>query len=147
MLIGTPALWWPAIPVLAWGLWRAVTRGDWRWVAVLVGYGAGILPWFLNLDRQMYFFYMTPVAPFLVLATVLVMGEMLGRSGVPERRRRIGLMIVVRLGGAGHRQLRVAVADPGRQPDHRGALAGRAVAAVLAVKINTADMSYMAAGP
>ena len=22
MLIGTPALWWPAIPVLAWGLWR-----------------------------------------------------------------------------------------------------------------------------
>ncbi|TCK26664.1 dolichyl-phosphate-mannose-protein mannosyltransferase [Pseudonocardia endophytica] len=94
MLIGTPALWWPAIPVLVWGLWRAVTRGDWRWVAVLVGYGAGFLPWFLNLDRQMYYFYMMPVAPFLVLATVLVMGQMLGRSGVPERRRRIGLMLV-----------------------------------------------------
>ena len=93
MLIGTPALWWPAIPVLAWGLWRAVTRADWRWVAVLVGYGAGFLPWFLNLDRQMYYFYMMPVAPFLALATVLVMGQLLGRTGHTERRRRIGLLL------------------------------------------------------
>ncbi|WP_423213626.1 dolichyl-phosphate-mannose--protein mannosyltransferase [Pseudonocardia sediminis] len=94
MLIGTPALWWAAIPVLAWGLWRAVTRADWRWVAVLVGYGAGFLPWFLNLDRQMYFFYMMPVAPFLVLAAVLVMGHMLGDAHSSERRRRIGLLLV-----------------------------------------------------
>ena len=80
MLIGTPALWWPAIPVLAWSLWRAVIRSDWRYGAVLVGYGAGILPWLANIDRQMYFFYMAPVAPFLVLATMLVMGEILGRA-------------------------------------------------------------------
>ena len=94
MLIGTPALWWPAIPVLAWGLWRAVTRADWRWVAVLVGYGAGFLPWFLNLDRQMYFFYMMPVAPFLVLAAVLVTGHVLGDASSSARRRRIGLVVV-----------------------------------------------------
>ena len=84
MLIGTPALWWPALPVLGFALWRAVTRFDWRYGAVLVGYGAGILPWFANMDRQMYFFYMAPVAPFLVLATALVMGEILG----PGRRPR-----------------------------------------------------------
>ena len=41
MLIGTPALWWPALAVLAWALWRAVTRVDWRYGAVLVGYGGG----------------------------------------------------------------------------------------------------------
>ena len=91
MLIGTPALWWPAIPVLAWGLWRAVARFDWRYGAVLVGYGAGILPWLANIDRQMYFFYMAPVAPFLVLATVLVMGEILGRGDGPWERRQTGL--------------------------------------------------------
>ncbi|MDN5857383.1 MAG: phospholipid carrier-dependent glycosyltransferase [Pseudonocardia sp.] len=94
MLIGTPALWWPALAVLAFGLWRAGTRPDWRWAAVLVGYGAGVLPWFLNVDRQMYFFYMTPVAPFLVLATVLVMGEALGRAGMSWERRQTGLVVV-----------------------------------------------------
>ena len=94
MLIGTPAMWWPAIPVLGWGLWRALTRADWRWTAVLVGYGAGFLPWFLNIDRQMYYFYMTPVAPFLIMAITLVMGSMLGSAADSPRRRRIGLVLV-----------------------------------------------------
>jgi dolichyl-phosphate-mannose--protein O-mannosyl transferase len=95
MLVGTPALWWPAIPVLGWALWRSVTRADWRYIAVLVGYGAGFLPWFVHIDRQMYFFYMTPVAPFLVLATVLVMGDILGRAGrLGSERRQTGLLLV-----------------------------------------------------
>jgi dolichyl-phosphate-mannose--protein O-mannosyl transferase len=80
--------------VLVLGLWRAFTRMDWRWSAVLVGYGAGILPWFVNVDRQMYYFYMTPVAPFLVLATVLAMGEVLGRRGMTRERRQTGLVVV-----------------------------------------------------
>jgi Dolichyl-phosphate-mannose--protein O-mannosyl transferase len=94
MLIGTPALWWPALAVLGFGLWRAVTRRDWRWSAVLVGYGAGVLPWFVNIDRQMYFFYMTPVVPFLVAGTVLAMGEVLGRRGMTRERRQTGLIVV-----------------------------------------------------
>jgi dolichyl-phosphate-mannose-protein mannosyltransferase len=94
MLVGTPALWWPALGVLAFALWRAVTRFDWRWTGVLVGYAAGVLPWFANIDRQMYFFYMAPVAPFLVLATVLVMGEILGRADASRERRQTGLLLV-----------------------------------------------------
>jgi dolichyl-phosphate-mannose--protein O-mannosyl transferase len=94
MLLGTPALWWAAYPVLAYALWRTVVRRDWRYAAVLVGYGAGVLPWFANLDRQMYFFYMTPVVPFLVLATVLVMGRVLGPAGAPRERRQTGLLVV-----------------------------------------------------
>jgi dolichyl-phosphate-mannose--protein O-mannosyl transferase len=94
MLVGTPALWWSAIPVLAWGVWRAVTRADWRWAAVLVGYGAGVLPWLAAVDRQMYLFYMAPVAAFLVLAIVLVMGELLGRHDASAERRQTGLLAV-----------------------------------------------------
>ena len=94
MLIGTPALWWPALGVLAFALWRVATRFDWRYAAVLVGYSAGILPWFANIDRQMYFFYMTPVVPFLVLATVLLMGEILGRADAPRERRQTGVLVV-----------------------------------------------------
>ena len=94
MLIGTPALWWPSLVVLGFALWRAVTRFDWRYGAVLVGWAAGVLPWIANIDRQMYFFYMTPVAAFLVLATVLVMGEILGRAGASAERRQTGLLVV-----------------------------------------------------
>ncbi len=84
-LIGTPALWWVSLFVLVWALWKAVGRLDWRYAAVLVAYGAGYLPWFTNLDRQMYFFYVTPLAPFLVLGITLVLGDILGPAAVNGR--------------------------------------------------------------
>lgn len=77
-LIGTPALWWISLFVLAWALWKTIGRLDWRYAAVLIAYGAGYLPWFTNLDRQMYFFYATPLAPFLVIGITLVLGDVLG---------------------------------------------------------------------
>jgi dolichyl-phosphate-mannose--protein O-mannosyl transferase len=94
MLIGTPAMWWLTLPVLAWALWRAATGPDWRYAAVLTGYAAGWLPWFLNIHRQMYFFYMTPVAPFLIIAVTLVLGEILGRARDGAERRGTGLLVV-----------------------------------------------------
>ena len=48
----------------------------------------------MDIDRQMFFFYMTPVVPFLVLATVLVMGEILGRADFGKERRQTGLLVV-----------------------------------------------------
>ena len=112
MLVGTPALWWASPGALVWSLWKAFTRWDWRYGAVLVGYGAGYLPWFLDIDRQMYFFYATPLAPFLVLGLTLILGDILGPdpvSGLPSptaeftgghsaragyERRTTGLLIV-----------------------------------------------------
>jgi dolichyl-phosphate-mannose--protein O-mannosyl transferase len=94
MLIGTPALWWPSLGVFAWSLWRIFTGFDWRYCAVVVGYAAGILPWFADINRQMYFFYMTPVVPFLILGTALVMGEILGRANASRERRQTGLLVV-----------------------------------------------------
>jgi dolichyl-phosphate-mannose--protein O-mannosyl transferase len=94
MLIGTPAMWWLSLPALAWGAWRSFVRLDWRYAAVGVGYLAGLLPWFLNIDRQMYFFYMTPAAPFLVLLLVLILGEVLGRYRAGHERRRTGVLVL-----------------------------------------------------
>ncbi|WHT23597.1 phospholipid carrier-dependent glycosyltransferase [Crossiella sp. CA-258035] len=94
MLIGTPAMWWLAPAALAWGLWRWLGHLDWRYGAVLIAYLAGLLPWFLNLDRQMYFFYMTPVAAFLVLALVLPLGQILGSAREGHERRATGLLVV-----------------------------------------------------
>nr|WP_220480668.1 phospholipid carrier-dependent glycosyltransferase [Halosaccharopolyspora lacisalsi] len=94
MLLGTPALWWVSLPVAGWAVWRATSRMDWRYAAVLVGYCAGFLPWFVNLERQMYYFYATPLAPFLVLGIVLVLGEILGSAKAGKERRKTGLLVV-----------------------------------------------------
>ncbi|XGP73319.1 phospholipid carrier-dependent glycosyltransferase [Actinokineospora auranticolor] len=92
MLIGTPAMWWLSLPMLAWGIWRMFSRLDWRYAAVVTAYLAGYLPWFLNLDRQMYFFYATPMAAFLVLGLTLCLGHLLGKDGDGPERRRTGLL-------------------------------------------------------
>ncbi|WP_424187453.1 dolichyl-phosphate-mannose--protein mannosyltransferase [Actinokineospora sp. G85] len=86
MLVGTPAMWWLAFPMLLFGAWRVLCR-DWRFAAVLVGYLAGLLPWFVNLDRQMYFFYATPMAAFLVLGLVLCLDR--ARLAAPGRLGRV----------------------------------------------------------
>ncbi len=81
MLLGTPALWWLALPMIAWGLWRMIFRRDWRYAAVLTGYAAAIIPWFGEIDRQMYFFYATVMAPFLVMGLALCCGDVLAAAG------------------------------------------------------------------
>lgn len=93
MLVGTPAMWWIALPVLLWALWRAAVKRDWRYAAALVGYCAGWLPWFADIGRQMYFFYAAPMAPFLVIMIALILGDMLYQPGQSRERRTLGLLV------------------------------------------------------
>jgi dolichyl-phosphate-mannose-protein mannosyltransferase len=93
MLVGTPAMWWIAVPVLGWALWRAVIKRDWRYGAVLVGYCAGWLPWFADIGRQMYFFYAAPMAPFLVMAIALILCDILYKPDQSRERRTLGLLV------------------------------------------------------
>jgi dolichyl-phosphate-mannose-protein mannosyltransferase len=95
MLVGTPAMWWLAVPVLFYALWRAAIRRDWRYAVVLVGYCAGWLPWFADIDRQMYFFYAATMAPFLAMGIALICGDILYRpAGQTSERRTLGLIVV-----------------------------------------------------
>lgn len=94
LLVGTPAMWWLAVPALGYAAWRALVHFDWRYAAVLVGYCAGWLPWFADIGRQMYFFYAVPMAPFLVMAIALICGDILYRPGQGEERRTLGLIAV-----------------------------------------------------
>lgn len=93
MLVGTPALWWVSLPVLAWGIWRWIVRRDWRYGALLTAYGAALLPWFLTLDRQMYYFYAVTLAPFLAMAIALVLGDILGTARRPVARGPGGMFL------------------------------------------------------
>ncbi|WP_319717242.1 dolichyl-phosphate-mannose--protein mannosyltransferase [Nonomuraea angiospora] len=95
--VGTPALWYAAVPALiALVAWYVATR-DWRAGAALLGVAAGWLPWFyyaLADNRTMYLFYMIPVVPFMVLALVLGAGLVLGRQDAPATRRATGAAVV-----------------------------------------------------
>jgi dolichyl-phosphate-mannose--protein O-mannosyl transferase len=87
-------MWWLAVPVLGYAAWRTVILRDWRYAAVLVGYCAGWLPWFADIDRQMYFFYAAAMAPFLVMAIALILSDILYRPGQSDERRTLGLIVV-----------------------------------------------------
>lgn len=94
LLAGTPVLWFAFVPAVVWLVWLAVSRLDWRAVAVLAGIAAGWLTWFVNLERTMFLFYMAPVVPFFILAVTLALGSALGRANDSELRRQIGLVLV-----------------------------------------------------
>ncbi len=96
LAIGTPAIWWAAIPMLLAMLWLWVSRRDWRAAAVLVLVATAILPWIRDdLDgRTMFLFYALPAAPFLCLGLALVAGWALGGPGASPQRRAAGAGLV-----------------------------------------------------
>ena len=90
--LGNPVIWWTAtlaLPILlfCWALAR-----DWRAGAVLSGFAAGYLPWFLYQERTIFTFYSVAFVPWVVLAVVHLLALVLGPSGAGERRRRLGLL-------------------------------------------------------
>ena len=94
MLVGTPAMWFLAVPVLAWAAWKSFVKRDWRYAVALTGYAAGYLPWFAEIDRQMYFFYAAPMAPFLVMMIALILGDILYAPRQNAERHTLGLLVV-----------------------------------------------------
>ena len=148
MLNGTPAMWWLAIPVFGFALWRAVFSRDARYAFALVGYAAGIVPWFFMLDRQMYFFYGALLIPFFVIMLALILGEIAGvlRAGralspaqVAEQQEKRALAQAAHGAGSGEARgggrvadLRVAIATLSRRQTVGFAIVAVYVALVVA---------------
>jgi len=79
LLLGTPVLWWSFIPALFGLGWFGISRRDWRALAIGLSVAAGILPWFIWEvdDRTMFYFYVLPAEPFLILTLVYVLGALM----------------------------------------------------------------------
>jgi dolichyl-phosphate-mannose-protein mannosyltransferase len=90
LALGTPLLWWSAVVALVVMAWLAITRLDWRAAMILAGVAAGWLPWFRYLHRTIFQFYAVVTVPFLILAVVMTLGMVLGRTDAPDTRRAIG---------------------------------------------------------
>jgi dolichyl-phosphate-mannose-protein mannosyltransferase len=84
--MGTPAIWWASIPVMAYMLYLVLHR-DWRASGVLVPFLFGYIPWLFLFKRTMFYFYALPLLPFICAALAITIGKLLGpRDASPNRR-------------------------------------------------------------
>ena len=95
LLMPNPLVWFAALPAGAWCLHRAVRRRGTAEGIVMTGWLAQYLPW-LVVTRPLFFFYMTPVAPFMDLALA---GSLVAVAGASPSRRRlvVGFLVAVAL--------------------------------------------------
>jgi dolichyl-phosphate-mannose--protein O-mannosyl transferase len=92
LLLGTPVLWWSFIPALIGVIWFGISRRDWRAPAILLGVAAGIVPWFPYEadERTMFYFYVLPAEPFLIMAVCYCLGAMIKGRHRPGQLRTAG---------------------------------------------------------
>jgi dolichyl-phosphate-mannose--protein O-mannosyl transferase len=70
LAIGNPAIFWSSLVTLPYLAWAWLGRHkDWRAGLILIAFASQYLPWFA-VSRPQFFFYMSPITPFLVLAAV-----------------------------------------------------------------------------
>jgi dolichyl-phosphate-mannose--protein O-mannosyl transferase len=93
LLIGTPALWWGSCLALLASVVLWAGRRDWRFGVPVVGAAVSWLPWLANDDRPIFFFYAVMTLPFLVIASTLVMAQLVGPSRAPSTRRTAGVVV------------------------------------------------------
>jgi dolichyl-phosphate-mannose--protein O-mannosyl transferase len=93
LLLGNPLLWWGGTLALMFAAVMWLAARDWRFGVAVVGTGSTWLPWLLYDDRPIFLFYAIACLPFVVLATVLAMGKLIGPSDAPSPRRTAGVVV------------------------------------------------------
>jgi dolichyl-phosphate-mannose-protein mannosyltransferase len=88
--IGHPFLFWGALFLIPYLAIAWVWRRDWRAGAILVPILAQYVPW-LAVRRPLFLFYVTPVTPFLALATTYLLRDL---ATLRVLGRRVGVVAV-----------------------------------------------------
>ena len=83
--LGNPFVWWPAAAsVFFLAVWFAKTRQRTAGI-ILLGIGAGYLPWLLFLNRTTFQFYSIAFLPWMILALIFVIRHYVYQSSRPIR--------------------------------------------------------------
>ena len=93
LLLGTPALWWGSILALLASAVLWIGQRDWRFGVPVIGTVVTWLPWLANDDRPIFLFYAIMCVPFMVIASTLVMGKLIGHARAPSPRRTVGVVV------------------------------------------------------
>ena len=81
--IANPLIWWAATAACLYLVFRLVRDREWKVGIVLLGVGAGYLPWLMYLNRTVFQFYTIAFEPFMILGLTFVIGILLGRRDDP----------------------------------------------------------------
>jgi dolichyl-phosphate-mannose--protein O-mannosyl transferase len=92
--IANPVIWWAATAAALYLVYRLARYREWRVGLILMGLGAGYLPWLLYLGRTVFQFYTIAFEPYLILALTMAIGLILGSASDPRDRRVSGLRTV-----------------------------------------------------
>ncbi|HEU5001397.1 MAG TPA: phospholipid carrier-dependent glycosyltransferase [Actinomycetota bacterium] len=90
LLMPNPLVWFAALPAGAWCLYRALRRHGAAEGIVMTGWLAQYLPW-LAVTRPLFFFYLTPVVPFMDLALA---GSLVALAATSPSRRRLAAVFL-----------------------------------------------------
>jgi len=71
--LGNPFIWWGALAAMLYLLLHYLRRGNRTEGLILLGVGAGYLPWLLYMQRTIFQFYAIAFLPFSILALVYVL--------------------------------------------------------------------------
>ncbi|WP_157428297.1 dolichyl-phosphate-mannose--protein mannosyltransferase [Agromyces salentinus] len=94
MGIGNPIIWWAAALACLYLVYRLARYREWQVGLILLGLGAGYLPWLMYLDRTVFQFYSIAFEPYLILALAAVVRLVLGRPDDVWWRRERGIATV-----------------------------------------------------
>lgn len=92
LAFGNPLTWWASLAALPWLIARAARRFRAERL-VLIGWGSQYLPW-LVVARPLFFFYMTPVVPFMAIGLAHSLAA-LRATGTLGRRAVLAFMLVL----------------------------------------------------
>jgi dolichyl-phosphate-mannose-protein mannosyltransferase len=93
LAMGTPAIWWAAIPALVFCLAWWLLHRDWRAGAVVLAMATGWITWFPFVSRTKFYYYALEFEPFMIMAIVLCIGLIIGSARASIARRSIGAAI------------------------------------------------------
>jgi dolichyl-phosphate-mannose-protein mannosyltransferase len=93
LMLGNPVVWWFGAIATVWAGLAWVAKRDWRYGLITLGVLSSWLPWLRYDDRPIFSFYAIVSLPFLVLAAVMLLGEVLGPADATASRRMTGAVV------------------------------------------------------
>ena len=92
--IGNPFIWWGALAALVYLVVSYIRRRDRIAGLILLGVGAGYLPWLLYTQRTIFQFYAIDFLPFYILGLAYVLRQLWYQSTHSRWRRAIPIYLV-----------------------------------------------------